>query len=186
MPAGKIRVRKMEKRDISATASLENRAFDESWSATVFKSEFERNRLAHYFVAETNGHGGRGRILGFAGLWAMVNQAHVVAVGVEPHERRRGLARLLVCRLLQYARELGMADATLECRRSNEPARRLYRQFGFCEVGERKRYYRDGEDAVIMTTEDPTSEGVVRRFQGQLELATADFPGALLPGGDPG
>ena len=46
--------------------------------------------------------------------------------------------------------------------------------------------YRDGEDAVIMTTEDPTSEGVVRRFQGQLELATADFPGALLPGGDPG
>jgi ribosomal-protein-alanine N-acetyltransferase len=81
--------------------------------------------------------------------------------------------------LLAIARREGMAAATLEVRVSNQPARALYREFGFHEVGVRKRYYSDNkEDAVIMTTEEFESEGF-RRKLAEAEARIADVAGAL-------
>lgn len=95
----------------------------------------------------------RDYIAGFVGLWFILNEAHIVAIGVRSRRRRRGIGELLLIGALQEAQRRGARAATLEVRTSNEPARRLYRKYGFREVGLRRKYYMDnGEDAVIMTT----------------------------------
>lgn len=135
--------------DIAAVTAIERASFSAGWPKTAFEHELKNNAVARYLVLER-----KNAVLGFAGIWLMLDEAHVVTVAVLPSERRRGFARRLVLALLDRAVEEGMTNATLECRVSNEAARSLYREFGFHEVGTRKRYYEDnGEDAVIMTTE---------------------------------
>jgi ribosomal-protein-alanine N-acetyltransferase len=83
----------------------------------------------------------------------MVDEAHVTTMAVLPEHRRAGVATALLLELLQEARRGGARVATLDVRVSNVEAQRLYRAFGFIEVGRRVRYYDDnGEDALIMTT----------------------------------
>ena len=113
------------------------------------------------------------RLLGFAGLWLMFDEAHVVTVAVAEADRRHGYGRILVHHLVQLAAELGMTNATLECRLSNTAARALYRDYGFYEVGERKAYYSDNhEDAVIMTTEAFATPA----YQQRLKALAAKLP----------
>jgi ribosomal-protein-alanine N-acetyltransferase len=88
------------------------------------------------------------------------------------------LGRLLVHGLVELAIEHGMSVATLEVRESNEAARALYREYGFYEVGERKRYYSDNrENAVIMTTEELRSPAYQRRLEGLATELRRRFPG---------
>ena len=169
-----LRIRKMEPRDMAAAIEIERAAFSPGWSPTAFESELTHNGMARYVVLE----GEEGRILGFAGLWLMVDEAHVVTVAVSPELRRRGYARLLVYALVDLAADCGMTSATLEVRESNIAARRLYAGFGFYEVGLRKRYYSDnGEDAVIMTTEHFDSPPYVARLERISAALAARFPG---------
>jgi len=142
--------------DIPAAVELERNAFSGNWPATAFERELTHNGAARYIVLE-GGH--RAAILGFGGLWLMVDEAHIVTVAVRPEERGKGLGKLLVHGLVAVAAGHHMAVATLECRESNTVARRLYGDYGFYEVGLRKKYYSDNhEDAVIMTTEELGSE----------------------------
>jgi ribosomal-protein-alanine N-acetyltransferase len=154
-------VRRMTLADVPAVRAIEQAAFDESWPATTFERELTHNGAARYVVVEDE----QG-LRGFGGLWLQFDQAHVVTVAVEPPARRRGIGRLLVHALLSVAAEAGVIDATLEVRASNEPARALYRAYGFYEVGSRHRYYADnGEDAVIMTTEPLASAAFAARMR---------------------
>jgi ribosomal-protein-alanine N-acetyltransferase len=90
---------------------------------------------------------------------------------------------VLVHGLVQLAIEHGMTTATLEVRASNAAARALYREYGFYEVGERKRYYADNrEDAVIMTTEELTSAAYQRRLFRLGDEIRRRFPGIVLAG----
>ena len=92
-------------------------------------------------------------LAGLVGLWYVLDEAHVVMIGLRPEERRKGLGELLLISALEAAMRHGSRVVTLEVRRSNEVARGLYHKYGFREVGVRKRYYADNnEDAVIMTT----------------------------------
>lgn len=93
-------------------------------------------------------------IVGYAGVWLMVDEAHITTIAVDPAYRGEGVGELLLVDLLERSRELGATDVTLECRVSNYVAQRLYRKYTFRNAGLRKRYYSDdGEDALIMTTE---------------------------------
>lgn len=92
-----------------------------------------------------------GRLIGFAGMWIMYDEAHVTTIGVEPEYRGQGLGELLLVALFDEALRRGAASLTLEVRVSNEPAQALYRKYGFTIQGTRKRYYSDNnEDAHIM------------------------------------
>jgi ribosomal-protein-alanine N-acetyltransferase len=94
------------------------------------------------------------QVVGYTGMWLMVDQAHITTVAVDPPYRGEGVGELLLVALLERTLELGAETATLECRVSNTIAQRLYRKYTFRETGIRKRYYSDdGEDAIIMTTE---------------------------------
>lgn len=168
--------------DLPAVAAIERAAYNATWPPTAFEHELTGNRLARYIVVED-----ANSLVGFAGLWLMVDQAHVVTVAVDPEQQRRGLGRLLVHALIGIALDEGMESATLEVRVSNEPARALYREYGFYEVGLRKRYYSDnGEDALIMTTEALASPPYQERLAQLAAVLTARFPGLALhvPAGD--
>lgn len=89
-------------------------------------------------------------LLGVGCLWAILEEAHITTLAVEPLYQGRKLGSLLLAHLLQAASLRGLTRATLEVRASNQKALRLYQTFGFKAAGVRKRYYADGEDACIL------------------------------------
>jgi ribosomal-protein-alanine N-acetyltransferase len=93
------------------------------------------------------------QILGFVGLWFMVDEAHIVTIAVAEASRRRGLGEMLLIASIELAQRREQEVMTLECRVTNTAAQALYLKYGFRQVGVRKRYYSDNdEDALIMTT----------------------------------
>ena len=92
-------------------------------------------------------------VAGFAGIWYMVDEAHIVAVGVRSEHRGKGIGELLLISAIEQALELDARVVTLEVRVSNSVARNLYEKFGLTQKGVRKGYYTDNrEDALIMST----------------------------------
>jgi len=95
--------------------------------------------------------GADGGLGGFASARLLAGTAHVLRCTVAPEHRRRGHGRALLAGLLAWADAAGADAVTLEVRTGNAAARALYAGAGFAEVGRRRRYYPDGEDAVLMT-----------------------------------
>ena len=147
---------------LPAVHAIERASFSVPWPDDAYRNELSTNRLASYVVARAED-----AVVGFAGLWVMVDEAHVTTFAVDPRWRRRGVGERLLLALLDLAVARRAREATLEVRLSNMPARRLYEKYGFRPVGIRPRYYSDnGEDALIMTTEALDSPGVRDRLAG--------------------
>ena len=105
-------------------------------------------------------------IIGFAGLWLMVDEAHITTIAIHPDYRGKGLGELELASLIDIAVQIGAKWVTLEVRVSNYVAQNLYRKYGFREAGMRHRYYSDNqEDALIMWTEELSSPAYKERFQ---------------------
>jgi ribosomal-protein-alanine N-acetyltransferase len=104
-------------------------------------------------------------VVGYGGLWLMVDEAHVTSVAVAPEFRGRGLGELLMLSLFDVAEHMHARLVTLEVRVSNRVARALYEKLGFRQTGMRARYYTDnGEDAVIMSSEELRSLAFRERY----------------------
>ena len=98
------------------------------------------------------------RVVGYAGLWLMIDEAHITTIAVHPKYRGEGLGELLVVKMIDTALEIGARWLTLEVRKSNQVAQALYRKYTFKEMGVRRRYYSDdGEDALVMWTDQVDS-----------------------------
>lgn len=105
-------------------------------------------------------------IIGFAGLWLMVDEAHITTIAMHPDYRRLGLGEFMLVSLIDIAYSIGAKWVTLEVRVSNYPAQNLYRKYGFHEAGLRHRYYSDNqEDALIMWTDEINSPAYKQKFQ---------------------
>jgi [ribosomal protein S18]-alanine N-acetyltransferase len=105
-------------------------------------------------------------IAGFAGIWMMVGEAHLVTIAVGTAHRGKGLGELILVSMIDLACILGAERMTLEVRVSNHVAQSLYRKYGFKNEGVRRRYYSDnGEDALIMTTDVLTSASYQHHYQ---------------------
>ena len=145
-----LRITPMALDDLVAVQEIERASFTTPWPAHAYRQEIETNRLAHYLVARVGD-----ALVAYAGIWLMVDEAHVTTFAVHPDWRRRRIGERLLLALLDLAVDRRAREATLEVRLSNLAARRLYEKYGFRPVGIRPRYYSDdGEDALIMTTED--------------------------------
>ena len=119
-------------------------------------------------------------IVGFAGIWIMADEAHVTNIAMRERYRRQGLGESLFISTIELAIELKAQFITLEVRTSNATAQSLYRKYGFNKVGMRRGYYIDnGEDAVLMTTENITTAAFQARFQ-KLKQAHFGKWGVLL------
>ncbi len=148
-PPVRIVIDRMTVDDLPAIHVIERESFTTPWPAHAYRHELETNRLAQYIVARWGDE-----IVGFAGMWLLVDEAHVTTFATRQTWRRQGIGERLLLALLDLARTRGAHEATLEVRPSNTPARRLYEKYGFKVVGARPRYYSDNnEDALIMTTE---------------------------------
>jgi ribosomal-protein-alanine N-acetyltransferase len=120
---------------------------------------------------------------GYAGLWLMVDEAHVTTIAIRPQFRGRGLGELLLVALTEIAFDIGARWLTLEVRVSNGVAQALYRKYGFRPAGVRQRYYSDNqEDALIMWTDELRSPAFQERFTNLREIlrrrliAAGDLP----------
>jgi [ribosomal protein S18]-alanine N-acetyltransferase len=146
--------------DLEAVHDIERESFTTPWPPHAYRQELETNRLAHYIVARYGD-----RVVGYAGMWLLVDEAHVTTFATSSHWRRNGIGERLLLALLDLAKSRHATEATLEVRPSNIAARRLYAKYGFREVGVRPRYYTDdNEDALIMTTAPLASRAMVERL----------------------
>ena len=140
-----IVIRKMGMEDLDGVHAVECRSFSIPWSRQAFMDELG-NSCAVYFVAELHG-----RVIAYAGVWIILDEAHITNVAVDPDFRGRHIAKGLMIKILETANENYLTGITLEVRESNSVAICLYKQFGFQVEGRRKAYYSDnGEDALVM------------------------------------
>lgn len=129
------------------------------------KLETLRARLGRLFRAAPAQMAPRERILGFAGIWFMADEAHLANIAVREDCRQRGIGELLLISVIKLGVERDARFITLEVRCSNKSAQALYRKYGFVEVGIRRAYYTDNrEDAVLMTADGITSTPFKENF----------------------
>ena len=134
--------------DVDAVCAIEEATFARPWSRASIENELT-NSCARYVVLRRGGE-----TVGYAGMWLVIDEAHVTNVAIRKDLRGQGLGEKLMRALIQLAADSGMIWMTLEVRRSNAAAQGLYRKLGFVDVGWRKRYYEDnGEDALLMGLE---------------------------------
>ncbi len=139
-----IEVMKMQ--DLDEVMEVEHRCFTTPWSRYSFTHELKDNQFSHYLIARH-----LGKIIGYAGMWIVLDEAHVTNVGVLPEYRGEGIGELLMRSLIAMAKNRGAKKMTLEVRKNNYVAQNLYSKLGFEPVGIRRGYYLDDrEDAVIM------------------------------------
>ena len=172
-----MNLRLMSQEDISQVTEIDREAFPTLWPPANYQREL-KNGLAHYIVACDEGAGHH--IMGFAGLWLLVEEAHITNIAVREKHRRQGVGERLLIAIIELAAELGANLITLEVRASNTEAQKLYARYGFVRVGLRRGYYTDNrEDAVLMSVEDIKSAEARGKLE-QLKRAHAEEMKKLL------
>ncbi|MBT9259214.1 MAG: ribosomal protein S18-alanine N-acetyltransferase [Clostridiales bacterium] len=132
--------------DLPEVLAIERASYPTPWSERAFRSELMHNSYGHYLVALYEG-----KVVGYAGMWIVLDEAHITNIAVHPDYRGRGFGHLILSEMEKRAVEQGCTRMTLEVRPSNHVARRLYQRHGFVARGIRKGYYSDTqEDAIIM------------------------------------
>lgn len=131
--------------DLDQIIEIERKCFSIPWSKVSYEKELE-NKLAYYQCAEESGI-----ILGYMGMWRILNECHITNVAVLPQYREKGVATNLINKMIEICKCSEITQMTLEVRESNIPAINLYKKFGFLVAGKRPRYYQaPTEDAIIM------------------------------------
>jgi len=147
----KIKIAPMQKSDVEDVIKIEEKAYGEHhWSKDSFYGELS-NDLAHYYSAfDING-----KLIGYAGSWQILDEAHITTIAIEPSLRRNKIGEALLNEILRSCYKNEIKYVTLEVRVSNIPAIKLYEKYGFKSLGTRKGYYQNNnEDALIMWTEN--------------------------------
>ena len=143
-----IEIIPMNESHVAAVAELEKQNFSEPWPEIAVRSELT-NQLALWLVAVEDGV-----VAGYVGSQTVMGWTDMMNVAVHPDHRRKGVGRALVEELERLLQEQGSECLTLEVRASNTPAKTLYFDLGFTQVGLRKNYYRNPrEDALILRKE---------------------------------
>ncbi|HET8773523.1 MAG TPA: ribosomal protein S18-alanine N-acetyltransferase [Thermoanaerobaculia bacterium] len=129
---------------IDAVHRIERASFPAPWRREFFLSELTADGR-YNLVAKLGGE-----VVGYLFAMWIFDEMHVNKIAVDPGARRRGIAGALMARCFTFAREQGVETISLEVRKSNDAAREFYRQLEFEPAFLRKRYYPDGEAAVVM------------------------------------
>jgi len=139
-------VRKMEIHDLLNVGRVEAATYDNPWPQDIFFRELVENEHAHYFVATLNDV-----VIGYCGMWPVVDDAQITNIAMHPSYRGQKFGEKLFRQIMDYGMHHGMKRLSLEVRKSNTVAQRMYQKFGLVRAGIRKNYYTDdGEDAVVM------------------------------------
>lgn len=141
-----IHIRDATERDLPRIMEIERLAFPAPWTLASFQRELTLpfSRIMVGIPADSSS------IAGFLCRWLIADECHILNIAVHPDSRRLGIGAVLIRETINEAKSTGAGVVTLEVRRSNLPARQLYRKFEFEERRLRRHYYGPGEDAIIM------------------------------------
>jgi ribosomal-protein-alanine N-acetyltransferase len=131
--------------DLDMVMQIEEASFSKPWSRNMFVGEINKNKYAYYITAKDSW----GYLMGYAGVWIVLDEAHITTIAVQPLFRKNGIGNLLLEHLLQKASRDDVQKVFLEVRDSNIQARSIYERLGFTVISKRKKYYHD-EDALVM------------------------------------
>ncbi len=140
-------LRLMQAEDLEQVLQIEQRVYPFPWTLGILRDCLKVGYCCWVVTVDQ-------QIVGYGVMSVVVDECHLLNICIDPGWQRLGLGRRLVERLLQLGRQHGAEAAYLEVRESNRPARRLYRQIGFVEVGRRRDYYPaigGREDALLLT-----------------------------------
>lgn len=131
--------------DLDDISSIITTEFDDFWNASTLESEL-KNPFSKYIVAKIENE-----IVGFAGVIDTVDRLEITNIVVKKNFRKNGIGNELLKNLIKLAKENEKTEITLEVNNINLPAIKLYEKNGFKNVGIRKKYYNNTDDANIMT-----------------------------------
>jgi len=134
--------------DNEAIHVIEEACFMVPWSKDSFYREVTENACARYMVLREDGVP-----IAYAGVWFVLDEGHITNIAVRPDRRGLGYGEMVTRAMIQLAADSGMNRMTLEVRRSTRVAQNMYHKLGFIDVGYRKRYYENTEDALVMALE---------------------------------
>lgn len=161
-----LTIEPMRAEDIPEIMEIERQCFRTPWHENAFYNELY-HQPACYLVAKANG-----KVVGYAGMWIIMDEAHITTLAVHPDYRRQHIGERLLLALLEIATARRARHATLEVRETNLSAQRLYTKYGFYTVAVRKGYYTDtGENALIMwtpTLQSPEYQQILRTNRWKL------------------
>ena len=141
----KLTIRQMSLCDLDVVCAIEDASFSIPWSRNSF-AEALADESNFLFVCEVDGS-----VVGYADTWCVLDEATITNIAVREDFRGRGIGAMLLKESLNEAGRRDIAAVTLEVRKSNVPAIRLYEKFGFESAGIRPGYYeKPTEDAIIM------------------------------------
>lgn len=118
--------------------------FDNFWSYNILKQELE-NGKSKYFVAKQENE-----IVGFAGILLIIDQINIMNIVVKKDKRNFGIGSLLLEEIIRYSKIHNATSITLEVNEKNIPAIKLYKKYGFKQVGLRRKYYNNEDNAILM------------------------------------
>jgi [ribosomal protein S18]-alanine N-acetyltransferase len=125
---------------------LDKLCFSIPWSREAFLRELKSNDIANYVVLFKDE-----KLVGYAGIWLILDEGHITNVAVHPEYRTQGAGTRLMDALIEICHKRNIISMTLEVRKSNLAALKLYEKYNFVQKGIRKFYYADNkEDAIIM------------------------------------
>ncbi len=146
MEKPEYQIREMLIGDVSAVASIESCLGRTNWNKQLFRGEFDlAPALRYWLIAALDNE-----CVGFGGISYGAEESHILNVGVAIGHQRKGLARLILKQLLEWAAEQGASTYFLDVEIGNTPAISLYESFGFEEISVRADYYGRGRDALVM------------------------------------
>jgi len=161
-----VTIDRMRKEDLVQVVAIEGEAFSAPWSRNLFLSEFRDPAISLALVAIARGS--IREINGYIVSWVTADELHILNLATQRQYRQKGIAKELVVTALRQAFQRGARRAFLEVRASNDPALRMYRNFGFVTTAVRKDYYDlPIEDAVVMTLEKDEYIRLINAPQGE-------------------
>lgn len=156
MPGDEVTYRLMTVEDLDQLMEVEHASFTTPWTKEAFYHELMYNQFAHYVVAVW-----KGRVVGYCGVWVIMDEAHITNIAVHPDFRGKKIGEMLLRHVISLSMAYGATKMTLEVRVTNLVAQSLYKKLGFKETGIRKGYYSDNhEDALIMWVNLDESKGM--------------------------
>jgi ribosomal-protein-alanine N-acetyltransferase len=138
-------------RDLAGVLEVDEASFTKPWTRSMYTAEFLSRETSRLYVLRTPEF----TVAGYCAAWFVYDEVHINNLAVRPQCRCRGIGGALLQHVLREATRAGARRATLEVRRSNESARRLYERYGFRVAGIRRDYYsHPTEDALILWREE--------------------------------
>jgi ribosomal-protein-alanine N-acetyltransferase len=137
--------------DLDAVLEVEASSFANPWTREMYLREMDNPRVSYIHILRIHGGTGEGTVVGFCSFWLVFDELHINNLAIRPEYRGHGMGTALLEHAMALAAGLGARRATLEVRRSNDAARRIYERLGFELAGVRRDYYTNPtEDALIL------------------------------------